>query len=59
LIVPGKGFERSGRTCPGDAREFQEHPVFVVFLPFIAFRETARALGEAKLHELFLNKGPG
>jgi hypothetical protein len=28
--------------------------VFIVFLPFIAFRETARALGEGKLRDLFL-----
>jgi hypothetical protein len=27
--------------------------VFVAFLPFFAFRETARALGEGKLHDLF------
>jgi hypothetical protein len=28
--------------------------VFVAFLPFFAFRETARALGEGKLRDLFL-----
>jgi hypothetical protein len=28
--------------------------VFVAFLPFFAFRETARALGEGKLQDLFL-----
>jgi hypothetical protein len=27
--------------------------IFVAFLPFFAFRETARALGERRLHDLF------
>jgi hypothetical protein len=30
--------------------------VFVAFLPFFAFRETARALGEGKLQELFFKR---
>jgi hypothetical protein len=30
--------------------------VFVAFLPFFAFRETDRAMGEAKLRDLFLKR---
>jgi hypothetical protein len=33
--------------------------VFVAFLPFFAFRETGRALGEGKLRELFLARRAG
>jgi hypothetical protein len=32
--------------------------VFVAFLPFFAFRETARALGDGKLQELFFKRRP-
>jgi hypothetical protein len=31
--------------------------VFVAFLPFFAFRETERALGEGKLKNLFIKRG--
>jgi hypothetical protein len=31
--------------------------VFVAFLPFFAFRETERVLGEGKLKDLFINRG--
>jgi hypothetical protein len=31
--------------------------VFVAFLPFFAFRETERALGEGKLKDLFIKRG--
>jgi len=31
--------------------------VFVAFLPFFAFRETERALGEGRLKELFIKRG--
>jgi hypothetical protein len=31
--------------------------VFVAFLPFFAFRETERALGEGTLKDLFINRG--
>lgn len=30
--------------------------VFIAFLPFFAFRETERALGEGKLKDLFINR---
>jgi hypothetical protein len=30
--------------------------VFFAFLPFFAFRETSRALGEGKLHDLFFKR---
>jgi hypothetical protein len=33
--------------------------VFVAFLPFFAFRETGRALGEGKLHDLFFKRRRG
>jgi hypothetical protein len=33
--------------------------VFFAFLPFFAFRETGRALGEGKLHELFFKQRTG
>jgi hypothetical protein len=33
--------------------------VFVAFLPFFAFRETERALGEGRLKELFLKRRSG
>jgi hypothetical protein len=33
--------------------------VFLAFLPFFAFRETARALGENKLRDLFLKRRAG
>jgi hypothetical protein len=33
--------------------------VFVAFLPFFAFRETGRALGEGKLHALFFERRTG
>jgi hypothetical protein len=30
--------------------------VFVAFLPFFAFRETGRAIGERRLYDLFFRK---
>lgn len=32
--------------------------VFFAFLPFFAFRETGRALGEGRLHDLFFKRRP-
>jgi hypothetical protein len=33
--------------------------VFVAFLPFFAFRETERSLGEGRLRDLFIKRGVG